>query len=104
MTVSAEKYPGTNINALFTPANKSAKHAITVKVESSNLSFTIDGKALTTTSAAGTAATPFNVGPWGNTHDQEYATSLGVDRFCRCAVGMRGVRYADYQIKNLWSQ
>lgn len=98
MTVSAEKYPGTNINALFTPANKSAKHAITVKVESSNLSFTIDGKALTTASAAGTAATLFNVGPWGNTHDQNtlpHLASIGFAAMPGCEVC-----YTDYQIKN----
>lgn len=96
LTVSAEKYPETNINALFTSDNKQATHTITVKVESSNLSFTIDGKALTT-DAPGSPAARFTVGPWGNSHDQNtlpHLASIGFAAMPGCEVC-----YTDYQVK-----
>lgn len=99
LTISAEKYPETNINTLFTTANKSAEHTITVKVESSNLSFTIDEKALTTSlSAPENVAARFNVGPWGDSHDQNtlpHLASIGFAAMPGCEVC-----YTGYQVKN----
>lgn len=98
LTVSAEKYPETNINSLFTSDNKNTEHTITVKVESSNLTFTIDGKALTTTAASGNTPARFNVGPWGDTHDQNtlpHLASIGFAAMPDCEV-----RYSGYRVQN----
>ena len=115
VTVSAEKFPQTNINKLFTEANKANPHTISIYVENSNIYFHIDGEELLTTPVparrgpsygftVGTTnlkvstATRFNVGTWGNTHDYNTLPHL-------CSIGFAAlpgceVAYTDYQVKN----
>jgi alpha-L-rhamnosidase len=115
ITVSAEKYPQTNINTLFTAGNKTSPHTLSINVENSNMYFTIDGVELLTAqvdrfrrSESGFAvgrtnlkistATRFNVGPWGGTHDQNALPHL-------CSIGFAAtpgceVEYTGYQVKN----
>lgn len=99
ITISEQNYPKTNLNTFFTSENKYREHMITVKVESSNLSFTVDGKPLTTTLAApGNVSARFNVGPWGDTHDQNtlpHLASIGFAAMPDCEVC-----YTDYQVRN----
>ena len=100
--VSAEKFPQTNINTLFTPANKTSPHALSIKVENSNMYFSIDGNELLTapvparrsassgfsvgrTNLRVSTATRFHVGPWGNTHDYNTLPHL-------CAIGFAALQ------------
>jgi alpha-L-rhamnosidase len=115
ITVSAEKFPQTNINTLFTAANKTDPHTLSINVENSNMYFTVDGVELLTAPvvsrrpAAGgfavgrtnlrtSTATRFNVGVWGNTHDFNTSPHL-------CSIGFAAlpgceVEFTDYRIKN----
>lgn len=98
LAVSASKYPETNINSILTKANKEMPHQITVRVESSNLSFWIDGEGLLTTLNDKGKATCINVGPWGSTSDRNTSPHL-------CSIGFAAmpgseVCYKDYNIKN----
>lgn len=116
ITISKEKYPQSNINELFTSANKYEPHLITINVETSNMYFTIDGKELLTapvnkksffashgftvghSSLKVSMASRFNIGPWGKTHDFNTLPHL-------CSIGFAAmpgceVIYTDYQVKN----
>ncbi|MDR2473655.1 MAG: glycoside hydrolase family 78 protein [Tannerella sp.] len=114
ISISAEKFPQTNINTLFTAANKKNRHTLSINVENSNIYFTVNDTELLTTPAVSrrpshsytvgrsnikiSNATRFNVGPWGNTHDYNTLPHL-------CSVGFAAmpeceVEYNDFQIKN----
>ena len=115
ISISAEKYPQTNINTLFTAANKTLPHTLSIHVENSNMSFSIDGTELLTappvmprrsnesfsvgnTNLRISTATRFNVGPWGNSHDYNALPHL-------CSIGFAAlpgceVEYTGYQVKN----
>jgi len=116
ITISKEKYPQININDIFTTANKNHRHTISIHVENSNIYFIINGMELLTmplvaraSSSVGgftvgrtnlriSRATRFNVGPWGNSHDQNTAPNL-------CYIGFAAlpgceVEFTDYHIKN----
>lgn len=108
ISVSVDKFPQTNINDLFTPENKHGLHTLFMKVETSNISFTIDGTDLLTTPANDvvynqpspqkSVATRFNIGPWGNTHD--YNTSPHLCSIGFAAMPESEVNYMNYQVRN----
>ena len=115
ITVSAEEFPQTNINSIFTVANRMNPHRLSLNVENSKMYFTIDGEELLTApvkqnrgSDSGftlgrsnlkiSMATRFNVGPWGNTHDYNtlpHLASIGFAALPGCKV-----EYTGYQVKN----
>ena len=115
ISISAEKYPQTNINTLFTAANKTQPHTLSIHVENSNMSFSIDGKELLTappviqrrynesfsvgnTNLRISTATRFNVGPWGASHDYNalpHLNSIGFAALPGCEV-----EYTGYYVKN----
>jgi alpha-L-rhamnosidase len=115
ITISAAKFPQTNINSLFTPENKEKPHTFSVFTESSNLYFIIDGEDLLTkpveqsnrpshgfavgrTNLKVSAATRFNVGPWGRTHDFNTLPHLSAVGFA--ALPGCEVEYTGYRIQN----
>ena len=116
ITISAEKFPQTNINTLITAANRSKPHTLSIYVEDSNMYFVIDDMELLTTPTAShrytindsfsvgntnlkvITATRFKVGPLGNSHDYNTFPHL-------CAIGFAAMpgcetAYTDYQVKN----
>jgi len=115
ITISAEKYPQTNINTLFTTANKTQPHMLSIHVENSNMYFSIDGMELLTAPPVTqrrynesfnlgssnlriNTATRFTVGPWGNSHNNNALPHL-------CSIGFAAlpgceVEYTGYQVKN----
>lgn len=108
ITISADKYPQSNINNIFTPENMRSLHTLSIKVETSNMYFTINSIDLLTEPADDfvryhpfpkkSVATRFNVGPWGNNHDYNTLPHL-------CSIGFAAmpeseVEYINYQVKN----
>jgi len=114
ITVSAEKFPQTNINTLITTSNKSSPLTLSIFAENSNLYFAINGEELLTrqggtrlrssgfsvgsTNLRISTATRFNIGPWGATHDQNTLPHL-------CSIGFAAhpgceVEYSHYCVKN----
>ncbi|MFH0843302.1 MAG: family 78 glycoside hydrolase catalytic domain [Bacteroidota bacterium] len=49
MTISEEKFPGTNINKIITSANKNSVHNLSIVVDASNITLEIDGISVQTT-------------------------------------------------------
>jgi len=115
ITVSAEKFPQTNINKIFTVENRMNPHKLSVNVENSKMYFIIDDEELLTApvdsnriSAYGftvgrsnlkiSMATRFNVGPWGSTHDYNTLPHLASIGFA--ALPESEVEYTCYQVKN----
>lgn len=80
-SVCKKNYPQTNINDLFTRDNWQREHQLSIRVETSNIQFVVDGKGLISfpyelpfwlkgkTGGDHVAASPMNVGQCGNTHD-----------------------------------
>ncbi|MDD4589895.1 MAG: family 78 glycoside hydrolase catalytic domain [Parabacteroides sp.] len=114
ISVSAANYPETNLNEIFTVANKRAEHTLSIFVETSNIYFVIDDtdvlsvpatyKTYSSGFAVGKSdlkirhATRFLIGPWGHNHDYNTQPHL-------CSVGFAAmpeseVVYTDYVIKN----
>lgn len=114
ISLSSANYPQTNINEIFTAANKNKEHALSIYVETSNIYFVIDNKdvlsipaqyhAFSSGFAVGNSnlevrnATRFQIGPWGNTHDYNTLPNL-------CSVGFAAmpgceVIYTEYKIRN----
>lgn len=114
VSISADRFPQTNLNDLFTVENKYATHTLSVFVETSNMYFVIDGQdvcsvppsrqTFTPAFTVGSSnievreATRFQIGPWGHTHDYNTLPNL-------CSVGFAAmpgcdVVYTGYQIKN----
>ena len=115
ITVSAAKFPQTNINAIFTTANRNNPHSLSINAENSNIYFSINGIELLTApverrarSSSGftlgssniriSTATRFNIGPWGNTHDYNTLPHLGQIGFA--ALPGCEVAYTGFKIKN----
>ena len=115
ITISTEKFPQTNVNSLFTTANKTQPHTLSIYVEQSNMYFSVDDQELLTappnrphnfneTFSVGktnlhiSTATRFNVGPWGNTHDYNALPHVGHIGFA--ALPGCEVEYTGYQLKN----
>ena len=115
VTISAEKFPQTNINSIFTVENKLTPHRLTINVENSKIYFIINDKELLTApvnrnnnSDSGftvgrshlkiSTATRFHIGPWGNTHDYNTLPHLASIGFA--ALPGSEVEYTRYQIKN----
>ena len=113
LTISAEKFPKTNINTLFTATNKNDHHTLSIFVENSNMYFHVDGVELLTgppevrrrssftvghTNLKISTASRFNISPWGATHDQNTFPHLGAIGFA--ALPRCEVEYTDYQVKN----
>lgn len=114
LTINQTKYPKTNINQIFTSANKSEKHTIRVFVQTSMMYFVIDGKDVLTGEttqgrrfgggfAVGNvggetfAASRFQIGTYGRTHDFNTEPNL-------CSVGFAAAlgteaTFSNYVIK-----
>ncbi len=114
ISISESTHPESNINEIFTAANKNKKHNVQIHVETSNVSFIINEtdfishKAVQKQFSSGfsvgsvamkvSQATKFQIGPWGNNHDFNTYPHL-------CSVGFAAlpgneVIYSDYTIKN----
>jgi alpha-L-rhamnosidase len=46
--ISAEKYPGTNLNKIITDSNKNSVHNLSIGVEASNIALQIDSQTIQT--------------------------------------------------------
>ena len=116
LTINQEKFPEGNLNQIFTTQNAGDKHRLQINVDASNLQFIIDETDLITTPsdprrrgfgggfAVGSVnmkvsnATRLQVGPWGNSHNQNTAPHVGHIGFA--AVPGSEVVYTDYRIEN----
>lgn len=116
LTINQSKFPEGNLNQIFTTQNAGDKHRLQINVDASNLQFIIDETDLITTPpdprrrgfgggfAVGSVnmkvsnATRLQVGPWGNSHNQNTAPHVGHIGFA--AVPGSEVVYTDYRIEN----
>lgn len=108
-SVCKANYPQTNINELLTKENMRQKHTLSMRVETSNLSFQIDGTGLIAQpyeapfyfklmGMEADSASPLAVGQYGNTHDFNSFPNL-------CNIGFAAmpeskVVLSDYSITN----
>ncbi len=56
--ISAEKYPGTNLNKIITDSNKNSVHNLSISVEASNITLQIDRQTVQTTAQTATGGIP----------------------------------------------
>ncbi|MCQ2239435.1 MAG: hypothetical protein MJZ73_09420, partial [Bacteroidaceae bacterium] len=114
LTINQAKYPKTNINQIFTSANKADKHTVRVFVQTSMMYFVIDGTDVLTGEdtqgrrfgggfAVGNVggetfkASRFQIGTYGRTHDFNTEPNL-------CSVGFAAApeteaTFSNYVIK-----
>lgn len=85
-----------NVNELLSIANRNKPFRLILHVENSNFSFYINGNGVKTKTDKG-HATSYNIGHWGNTHDQNTLPHLGNIGFA--AMPHSKVVYTDYEIK-----
>ena len=116
LTINQETFPQSNLPTIFTQQNASEVHQVEILVDASNFQFIIDGKDLITTppdprrrgfggggfavgSVAGrsVSATRLQIGPWGNSHNNNTAPHVGNIGFA--AAPNSEVVYSDYQIQ-----
>lgn len=121
-TISSEKFPETNINDLFTSANKNTVHNIAITVEASSITVKIDGKDLMTSKPAaapqqgrsgGSGFAVGNTGGFGRNRGSarisisNYSTGNNFNTFPNlCNIGFASepgdvVEYSNYVVKNL---
>lgn len=118
ISVNLADYPDTNINELLTSANKNQEHELSMLVETSNISFQIDGKDLISTKprqfgrpggggggfAVGNVggqvrnASKMQIGIYGSSHNENTTPNLAEVGFA--AIPGSEVIYSDYQILN----
>lgn len=114
--INQEKFPEGNINKIFTAQNATNKHSLELLVDASNFQFVIDGTDLITTPpdprrmrfgggmAVGSVAvrmvtaTSLQIGPWGNSHNQNTAPHVAQIGFA--AMPGTEVVYTNYRIEN----
>jgi len=117
ITINKEAFPETNINDIFTAANKDEQHSIKISVETSQISFVIDGKDLITTApragrfpgGGGGFAVGMQGGPRSNASKMTIGTVGGGNNYPSfpnlCSVGFAAapeseVVYSSYKIFN----
>ncbi len=114
LSISESTHPDSNINEIFTHANKNEKHNLQIHVENSNVSFIINDidfkaqKSIQKQFSSGfsvgnvdmkvSQATKFPIGPYGHTHDFNAFPHLNSVGFS--ALPGSEVIYSDYKIKN----